>query len=165
MKFSQILHFLPFVALLLPFSLQAQLLKGYGGKLGINLSNAAVTTPDDFHWTTWRTGVNAAFFLEWSGFSFLSFVTQVEYAQRGFVETQYQTGVVGPELLEDVHASTDWIICPCRSCLNYDILVQALNHTCACLCSLRHATILILLITSARRHCERKNALLTIGSG
>jgi len=92
MKFSKLLCLVSFAAMLLPLSVQAQLIKGYGIKFGVNSTKALINTrpsglarPEDLE-TQRRTGWNAAFFVEWLKSPVFSLVTQVEYAQRGFVE-------------------------------------------------------------------------------
>ncbi|MGH9877152.1 MAG: hypothetical protein ACRD5H_05895, partial [Nitrososphaerales archaeon] len=84
MKLSGALRFVSFAAVLLPLSVQAQLLKGYGIKAGVNSSNTALSIPQSAFEidTQRRTGVNAALFVELGSSSFYSLVTQVEYAQR-----------------------------------------------------------------------------------
>ncbi|MGH7601381.1 MAG: porin family protein [bacterium] len=123
MKLSGALRFVSFAAVLLPLSVQAQLLKGYGIKAGVNSSNTALSIPQSAFEidTQRRTGVNAALFIEWGGSSFYSLVTQVEYAQRGFAEEQEITGENNPEPLGKVRASTrlDYISLPILLKLQY----------------------------------------------
>jgi hypothetical protein len=125
MKFSKILRFVSFAALLLPLSVQAQLIKGYGAKIGMNSSNTTVSlVKTAFDFTERRIGVNAALFLEWSRSSVISLVTQVEYAQRGFNEKQLVTGEYGPEPIDFVRADTrlDYISLPILLKLQYPSL-------------------------------------------
>jgi hypothetical protein len=123
MKLSSALRIVSFAAVLLPLSVQAQLLKSYGIKAGVNSSNAAFSLPQDaFEIATQRrTGGHAALFVEWGGSSAFSLVTQVEYAQRGFAEEQEITGENGPEPLGKVRASTrlDYISLPLLLKLQY----------------------------------------------
>jgi len=67
---------------------RGQLIKGYGLKVGLTSSDVRVTDfpianpfVDNRHR---RTGYGAFVFIEWKGPSFLSFVTETGYVQRGF---------------------------------------------------------------------------------
>lgn len=125
MKFFTLLRFISFAVLLLPFSLQAQLLKGYGAKTGVNSSSTTVSPAKTaFDITERRVGVNAAFFLEWGRASVISLVTQMEYAQRGFGVKQEVTGEYGPEPIDFVRANTrlDYISLPILLKLQYPSL-------------------------------------------
>ncbi len=123
MKLSGAMRFVSLAAVLLPFSLQAQLIEAYGVKAGLNSSNAALSFPQSAFEidTQRRTGINAAFFVEWGNFSVFSFITQVEYAQRGFAEEQIITGENSPEPLGAIQASTrlDYISLPILLKLQY----------------------------------------------
>jgi hypothetical protein len=123
MKFSGFLRIVSFAAVLLPFSVQAQFINGYGVKVGVNSSNAALSAVQSaFEFDTERrTGANAALFLEWGASSAISLVTQVEYAQRGFVEEQAVTGEDSPEPIQIVQANTrlDYISLPILLKLQY----------------------------------------------
>jgi hypothetical protein len=92
------------------------LIKGYGLKVGANSSNASLLPVKSAVkiGTERRTGVNAAFFLEWGGSSVISAITQVEYVQRGFKEEHEVTGENGPEPLQVVRANTrlDYVSLP-----------------------------------------------------
>jgi len=68
---------------------RGQLIKGYGFKVGLTSSNIRVTDfpianplVDNRHR---HTGYAAFAFIEWSGLSFLSFVTEAGYVQRGYI--------------------------------------------------------------------------------
>jgi Outer membrane protein beta-barrel domain len=127
MKFSSVLRFVSLAAVLLPLSVQAQLIKGYGAKAGANSSKATFSYfQSDFQYETERrTGVHAAFFLEWGKSSLISLITQVEYAQRGFVEEQMIISEISPEPLGVVRANTrlDYISLPLMIKLQYPRLV------------------------------------------
>lgn len=127
MKFSKVLRFVPFAAVLLPLSVQAQLIKAYGAKVGANSSKVTLSyVRTTFQYRTERrTGVHAAFFLEWGKSSLISLITQVEYAQRGFIEEQIITGKTSPEPLGVVRANTrlDYISLPMMIKLQYPRLV------------------------------------------
>jgi hypothetical protein len=99
MKILIPLRFLIFVIALLPLPAQAQLIKAYGAKLGANSSRVTLSyVKSAFQYETERrTGVHAAFFLEWGRSSLISLITQVEYAQRGFAEEQTMTDELGQE--------------------------------------------------------------------
>jgi hypothetical protein len=116
MKLSGALRFVFFAAMLLPFAVQAQLFKGYGLKVGANSSNVSFSLVQSTFKidTQRRTGMNAAFFVEWGSLPVISLITQVEYAQRGFAEEQVITGPNGPEPLGLMRASTrlDYISLP-----------------------------------------------------
>lgn len=125
MKFFTVLSCVSFAALLLPASLQAQLLKGYGAKTGVNSSSTTVSTRRSaFDIIERRVGVNAAFFLEWGRASVISLVTQMEYAQRGFRIKQEVTFEYGPEPIDFVRANTrlDYISFPILLKLQYPSL-------------------------------------------
>lgn len=99
---SRCLLFAAFV-MLLPFDAHAQLLKGFGVKLGANSANVKLAInpePSDLPSvdieTKRKIGPNAAFFAEWFSGKPLSMVAQVEYARRGFVEEQIITGENDP---------------------------------------------------------------------
>jgi hypothetical protein len=108
-----------FVALsLLPISVQAQLLKGYGAKVGINSATSKIDltlagSENSEIAGKRRAGINAALFVEGLKLSFVSVLAQVEYAQRGFVEEQQETGLNG-ENLDIVRASSrlDYVSLP-----------------------------------------------------
>lgn len=95
MKFSTValllLMFLP------TNSVFAQLIKTYGFKI------AATSAGQDFDYTDFsvntkrRIGFNAAVFVEWLDLPFFSFVTQMEYAQRGMGMDVILTASTGPE--------------------------------------------------------------------
>jgi len=92
MKWSKFLFFVSFAATALPFFAHAQLLKGYGLKVGANWSTANITFTEQASPPNWKSGTigrpgfNAAIFVEGLKFSAFSFITQAEYAQRGFDE-------------------------------------------------------------------------------
>ncbi len=128
MKILNPLRFLIFFVVLLPFSVQAQLIKGYGVKAGANSGKVTISyTQSDFqqYETERRTGVHAAFFLEWGKSSLISLITQMEYAQRGFIEEQIITGKTSPEPLGVARANTrlDYISLPIMIMLQYPRLV------------------------------------------
>jgi hypothetical protein len=66
MKLLSAWRFVPFAAVLLPFSVQAQLIKAYGAKLGANSSKVTLSyVQSAFQYETERrTGVHAAFFVD-----------------------------------------------------------------------------------------------------
>jgi hypothetical protein len=79
------------VVFMLPLAAHAQLLKGFGVKVGANSSSTsfAFIAPNEKpvkldHGR--RIGLNAAVFAEWLKAPAFSLVTQVEYARRGFVQ-------------------------------------------------------------------------------
>jgi len=86
------------LTLICPKESTAQLLKHYGLKV-------AVTSADQKYdvkyvsevKTKRRTGFNVAAFLEWFDVPYFSFLTQVEYAQRGMGQDFVLTGPSGPE--------------------------------------------------------------------
>lgn len=128
MKLSGAWRFVSFAVVLLPLSVQAQLIKAYGVKVGANSGKVTISyAQSDFqqYETERRIGVHAAFFLEWGKSSLISLITQVEYAQRGFVEEQIITGQTSPEPLGVVRANTrlDYISLPMMIKLQYPRLV------------------------------------------
>jgi len=52
-----------------------------------------------------RNGFNIALFYEFGNHKFLSFIAQIEYAQKGFVEKQVETNETG-EIIQNVKANT-----------------------------------------------------------
>lgn len=100
-------------AMLLPFVAHAQVLKGFGVKVGANSANAQLVInpePSDLPnvaiETKRKIGSNAAFFTEWFSGKPLSMVAQVEYARRGFIEEQIITGENDPTPLGVVQIKT-----------------------------------------------------------
>lgn len=79
--------------LLLAIDVNAQLLKGYGIKCALTSSThsidytSRVTLPSSER----RVGFNIALYAEWLEIPFFSLITQVEYDQRGYRETYYQS--------------------------------------------------------------------------
>ncbi|MEK7727217.1 MAG: outer membrane beta-barrel protein, partial [candidate division KSB1 bacterium] len=99
------------VVLMLPFAAHAQLLKGFGAKLGANSSNVSIAyTRAELQnlkvETGRKIGVNAAVFAEWLNTSVFSLVTQVEYAEQGFIQKSEITGENNPAPLEKVEATS-----------------------------------------------------------
>lgn len=79
------------IVFMLPFAAHAQLLKGFGVKVGSNSSNTsfAYTVAELQNLevdTDRRIGVNLAAFAEWINTPAFSIVTQVEYVERGFIQ-------------------------------------------------------------------------------
>lgn len=91
------------VVFVLPFAAHAQLFKGFGVKVGANSSNTSLTyTVVELQGlevdTGRRIGVNAAAFAEWINTPVFSIVTQVEYAERGFIQKITITDEFGESL-------------------------------------------------------------------
>ncbi len=102
MKLSSVLRFISVAALLSFASAQAQLLNAFGVKAGINSSTSNIELRafgGESLDTKRRTGIHAAIFAEWLKLPVFSVVTQVEYAQRGFIDEIPVTGEDSPELL------------------------------------------------------------------
>ena len=98
------------VALLVPERLEAQALRSYGVKAAFTSSDVAF----EFEYGSLdfdrRRGTNVALFAEWLDNPFFSLLTQLEYAQRGFVMVFQRTvpSRDNPEVghVEDVAAGT-----------------------------------------------------------
>ena len=93
----------------------AQLLKDFGLKAAVTSANQefefkSVSSFD----TQRRVGVNLALFAEWLDVPYISLVTQVEYAQRGFGVDMVYTGPYGPEPLstKTFYSRVDYLSIP-----------------------------------------------------
>jgi hypothetical protein len=92
------------ILLLCPVLLFGQFLDNKGVKIAYTSSNISHSIFDDF--SSSRSGFNAGLFVEFGKFKLLSFVTNIEYAQKGFIEEQVETGEDGPEPIKNVEANT-----------------------------------------------------------
>lgn len=100
--------------ILLPEFLLAQSIKNNGIKLGYTSSGIYGTFSENtYNLTSRRNCYHAALFIEYCNYSFFSLVSQIEYAQKGFIEKQAETDETG-QFIQDVKANTrlDYVSIP-----------------------------------------------------
>ena len=88
---------------ILPQLVLGQLIPNYGVKIGYTSADVQAEVYDEFFER--RPGVNVALFAEWLENPFFSVITQVEYAQRGFIEEQIES-VESSMIIQKVEANT-----------------------------------------------------------
>ena len=91
--------------------IQAQLFKSWGLKVGINSSGVSIQ-PKIFD-TNRRTGISAGIFAELINSPYFSFITGVDYLQRGFIEEMAEMNNNG-DFIQQIEANTrlDYISIP-----------------------------------------------------
>lgn len=91
------------IACFCPIISNAQIISNYGIKTAFTRSKLDV---DKFYnFSTWRSGFNAAFYIEHSINDFMSFMLQLEYSQKGYIYEQVETNDIGTKI-QDVRANT-----------------------------------------------------------
>jgi len=92
--------------ILLPDFLLAQSKNNNGVKFGYTSSGIYGTyTENTFFSTSRRNSYHVALFIEYCNYSFFSLVSQIEYAQKGFIEKQVETNESG-QFIQNVKAKT-----------------------------------------------------------